>query len=366
MKLSQFFISRPIFCRCALGPHFPGRSESPCPSFPISEYPEVGAADGDCEGDIPRGPNPKVIAETVASPLEQSINWRRGDALSVFTSEPPTGVMTLTITFRTEHRCRQRPQVQVQKPRIADPAEAPRRRAAPGAWSTNKGLSGPDHGGALGVFRTIATTTLYLSNYALLRVKDELARAWTAVGDVQVFGAGQFSMRVLAGIRRRVASPRPLTAGRCREGHPRGRTSRSAAGPARRTRRCPARPSFRWAINAKGRLNHRGRFFAASSSRPGLPVKSRRLKDVGARRTRRRHLLRCALSSRRQAGGPRFFSNFFSAPAATSIAILRIWWRAKNAGTEARLFRRAVEYQNRLRDPTVFRARLHSCSGAHA
>ena len=37
--------------------------------------------------------------------------------------------------------------------------------------------------------------TLYLSNYATLRIKDELARL-DGVGDVQVFGAGHYSMRI--------------------------------------------------------------------------------------------------------------------------------------------------------------------------
>ena len=67
------------------------------PGLPISEYPEVVPPTVVVKASYP-GANPKVIGETVASPLEQSINGVEG---MLYQSSQATadGVMTLTITF---------------------------------------------------------------------------------------------------------------------------------------------------------------------------------------------------------------------------------------------------------------------------
>jgi len=96
MKLSQFFISRPIFAGVLSALIFLAGLIA-LPKLPISEYPEVVPPTVIVKATYP-GANPKVIAETVASPLEQSINGVEG---MLYQSSQATadGVMTLTITF---------------------------------------------------------------------------------------------------------------------------------------------------------------------------------------------------------------------------------------------------------------------------
>ena len=189
MKLSQFFISRPIFAGVLSALIFLAGLLA-LPTLPISEYPEVVPPTVVVKAKYP-GANPKVIAETVASPLEQSINGVEG-MLYQFSQATTDGVMTLTVTFALGTDV-DKAQVQVQN-RVA--------QALPKL---------PDVVQRLGVVTNKASSdltlvvhllspdnrydTLYLSNYALLKVKDEIARL-DGVGDVQVFGAGNYSMRV--------------------------------------------------------------------------------------------------------------------------------------------------------------------------
>jgi multidrug efflux pump subunit AcrB len=211
MKLSQFFISRPIFAGVLSALIFLAGLIA-LPRLPISEYPEVVPPTVVVKATYP-GANPKVIAETVASPLEQSINGVEG---MLYQSSQATadGVMTLTITFALGTDV-DKAQVQVQNrvsqalPKLPDVVQrlgVITNKASPDLTMVVH-LVSPDN----------RYDTLYLSNYALLRVKDELARL-DGVGDVQVFGAGQFSMRI--------------DGGRHRQIHPRAKHS-GGRGPAR-------------------------------------------------------------------------------------------------------------------------------------
>ena len=242
MKLSQFFISRPIFAGVLSALIFLAGLIA-LPRLPISEYPEVVPPTVIVKATYP-GANPKVIAETVASPLEQSINGVEG---MLYQSSQATadGVMTLTDHVRLEHRYRQGAGPGAE-PRLAGAAEAPDVVQRLGVV-TNKAspdltmvvhLVSPDN----------RYDTLYLSNYALLRVKDELARL-DGVGDVQVFGAGQFSMRIWLDPEK-VAS-RGLTADDVVKRHPRTEHA-GRGGPARARRRCRARPNSRWRSTPRG------------------------------------------------------------------------------------------------------------------
>ena len=138
------------------------------------------------------GANPKVIAETVASPLEQQINGVE-DMLYMFSQATADAVrMTLTITFALGTDL-DTAQVQVQN-RVAQalprlPQEVQRiglttEKASPDIMMAAH-LVSPDE----------RYDMLYLSNLAHLQVKDELSRI-PGVGTVQVFGAGEYSMRV--------------------------------------------------------------------------------------------------------------------------------------------------------------------------
>src|SRR5437667_5050045 len=189
MKLAQFFITRPIFA-AVLSLLILMSGGIALFKLPVSEYPSVAPPTVVVRAAYP-GANPKVIAETVAGPLEQSLNGIEG-MLYMFSQSTSDGRVTLTVTFAVGTDL-DNAQVQVQN-RVAQalprlPSEVQRIGVV-----TEK--SSPDF---IMVVHLISPderyNMLYLSNYAHLRVKDELRRI-NGVGDVQVFGAGEYSMRV--------------------------------------------------------------------------------------------------------------------------------------------------------------------------
>jgi hydrophobe/amphiphile efflux-1 (HAE1) family protein len=243
MKLSQFFIARPIFAG-VLSALILLAGLIALPLLPIGEYPEVVPPTVIVRATYP-GANPKVIADTVASPLEQSINGVEG-MMYQSSQANADGVMTLTITFAL-HTDIDKAQVQVQNrvsqalPKLPDVVQrlgVITNKASPDLTMVVH-LVSPDN----------RYDTLYLSNYALLRVKDELARL-DGVGDVQVFGAGQFSMRIWLDPEK-IAS-RGLTADdvvkAIREQNVQVAAGQLGAPP------LPSATEFQVAINAKGRL----------------------------------------------------------------------------------------------------------------
>ncbi|MCT7945480.1 efflux RND transporter permease subunit [Shewanella septentrionalis] len=187
--LSQFFIKRPIFA-AVLSLLFFITGAIAVWQLPITEYPEVVPPTVVVTANYP-GANPKVIAETVASPLEQEINGVE-DMLYMSSQVTSDGRMTLTITFAIGTDV-DRAQTQVQSrvdramPRL--PQEVQRlgivtEKSSPDLTMVVHLLS-PDN----------RYDMLYLSNYAALNVKDELARI-KGVGAVRLFGAGEYSLRI--------------------------------------------------------------------------------------------------------------------------------------------------------------------------
>jgi len=189
MNFAQFFISRPIFA-VVLSALILIAGAISLGKLPISEYPEVVPPTVVVRASYP-GANPKVIAETVASPLEQSINGVEGMQY-MFSQSTADGAISLTVTFALGTDV-DKAQVLVQN-RVAQalpqlPPEVQRlgvttNKASPDLTMVVHLLSPDDRYDAL-----------YVANYARLRVKDELARI-EGVGDVQIFGAGSYSMRV--------------------------------------------------------------------------------------------------------------------------------------------------------------------------
>src|SRR6187455_1472566 len=189
MNFSKFFIERPIFA-AVLSLLIVAAGALALLQLPISEYPQVAPPTVVVHATYP-GANPKVIAETVASPLEQQMNGVE-DMLYTFSQATSDGRMQLTITFALGTDL-DNAQVQVQN-RVAQalprlPAEVQRigvvtEKATPDFIMVVH-LVSPDE----------RYDNLYLANYAHLRVKDELARI-PGVGSAQVFGAGEFSMRI--------------------------------------------------------------------------------------------------------------------------------------------------------------------------
>ena len=96
MNFSRFFIDRPIFA-AVLSLLIVAAGALAVLRLPISEYPQVVPPTVVVRAVYP-GANPKVIAETVASPLEQQINGVE-DMLYTFSQATSDGRMQLTITF---------------------------------------------------------------------------------------------------------------------------------------------------------------------------------------------------------------------------------------------------------------------------
>ncbi|WAE50522.1 efflux RND transporter permease subunit [Stutzerimonas frequens] len=189
MNFSQFFIKRPIFAAVLSLVILIGGAISLF-QLPISEYPEVVPPTVVVRANFP-GANPKVIGETVASPLEQAITGVEG-MLYMSSQATADGKLTLTITFGLGTDL-DNAQVQVQN-RVTRtmptlPTEVQRLgvtvdKASPDLTMVVH-LTSPDQ----------RYDMLYLSNYAALNVKDELARL-DGIGDVQLFGMGDYSLRV--------------------------------------------------------------------------------------------------------------------------------------------------------------------------
>ena len=158
--------------------------------LPISEYPEVVPPTIVVTATYP-GANPKTIAETVASPLEQEINGVEEFALHVFASTGD-GVMTLTITFKLGTDV-DKAQVQVQN-RVAQALPKLPEEVRRLGVTTKK--QSPDLTLVVHLFSPDGRyNDVYLRNYATLQVKDVLARI-PGAGDVEVFGSGDYAMRL--------------------------------------------------------------------------------------------------------------------------------------------------------------------------
>ena len=189
MNFSRFFIDRPIFAGVLSTLIFVAGLLS-LPALPISEYPEVAPPTVVVRAQYP-GANPKVIAETVSTPIEEQINGVEG-MLYMSSQATTDGLMTLNVTFRlgTDPDKAQ----QLVQNRVAQ-AE-PRLPAEVRTLGITTIKSAPDLTMVVHLLSPNGRYDMtYLRNYAVLNVKDRLARI-EGVGQVQLFGSGDYSMRV--------------------------------------------------------------------------------------------------------------------------------------------------------------------------
>ncbi|WP_293769955.1 multidrug efflux RND transporter permease subunit OqxB [uncultured Pantoea sp.] len=189
MDFSRFFIDRPIFA-AVLSILIFVTGMIAIPLLPISEYPDVVPPSVQVRAEYP-GANPKVIADSVATPLEEAINGV-GNMMYMKSVAGSDGVLVTTVTFRPGTDPDQA-QVQVQN-RVAQ-AEARLPEDVRRLGITTQKMS-PTLTLVVHLFSPDNTyDSLYLRNYATLKVKDELARL-PGVGQIQIFGAGEYAMRV--------------------------------------------------------------------------------------------------------------------------------------------------------------------------
>src|SRR5437764_746695 len=189
MNFSNFFIRRPIFAGVLSAVIFLVGLIAMW-RLPISEYPEVVPPTIVVRAVYP-GANPKTIAETVASPLEQEINGVE-NSIYMFSQATGDGVMTLTVTFKLGTDV-DKAQVQVQNRVSQALPKLPEEVRRLGVTTTKQS---PDLTMVVHLFSPDGRyNEVYLRNYATLQVKDVLARISVA-GDVRVFGSGDYAMRL--------------------------------------------------------------------------------------------------------------------------------------------------------------------------
>jgi hydrophobe/amphiphile efflux-1 (HAE1) family protein len=189
MHFSRFFIDRPIFAGVLSIVVFIAGLIAMV-TLPISEYPDVVPPSVVVRAVYP-GANPRVLSEAVATPLEEQINGVE-NMLYMSSTGTSDGVLTLTVTFRVGTDV-DLAQVQVQNrvsqalPRL--PEEVRQLGVTTVKSSPNfimvVHLVSPDN----------RYDAVYLRNYGLLQIKDVIGRI-PGVGQVQVFGGGDYAMRV--------------------------------------------------------------------------------------------------------------------------------------------------------------------------
>jgi hydrophobe/amphiphile efflux-1 (HAE1) family protein len=189
MRFSRFFIDRPIFAAVLSIVVFLAGAIAMF-TLPISEYPEVVPPSIVVRAMYP-GANPRVLSEAVATPLEEQINGVE-NMLYMSSQATSDGVLTTTVTFRIGTDV-DLAQVQVQN-RVAQ--ALPRLPEEVRTLGVTTVKSSPDLTMVVHIVSPDNRYNIvYLRNYALLQIKDVIGRI-SGVGQVQVFGGGDYAMRI--------------------------------------------------------------------------------------------------------------------------------------------------------------------------
>jgi AcrB/AcrD/AcrF family len=189
MRFSHFFIDRPIFA-AVLSILLTIAGAIAQRSLPISEYPEIAPPTVNISATYP-GASAEVIAATVATPIEQEVNGV-DDMLYIVSQLTGDGRVSIDVVFKAGVNVDQaqvlvQNRVAIAEPRL--PEDVRRlgvtvRKASPDLMMVVH-LTSPDG----------SRNQQYISNYATLFIKDAVARV-DGVGNVNIFGARDYSMRV--------------------------------------------------------------------------------------------------------------------------------------------------------------------------
>src|SRR6201996_2630056 len=159
-------------------------------TLPVAEYPEVVPPTVVVTATYP-GASAQTISDTVAAPIEQQINGVE-DMLYMYSQATSNGQLTITITFKLgtdldKAQVLVQNRVAIAQPQLPDEVQR-------NGVVTKK--NSPDL--MMVVFMLSPDDTfdqLYISNYSLLQVRDQLLRL-DGIGDIQIFGARDYSMRL--------------------------------------------------------------------------------------------------------------------------------------------------------------------------
>jgi hydrophobe/amphiphile efflux-1 (HAE1) family protein len=270
MNFSRFFIDRPIFAG-VLSIFITLIGAISIFALPISEYPDVSPPQVVVRAQYP-GANPRVIAETVATPLEEQLNGVEG-LLYMDSQATADGAMTLALSFKIGTN-----------PEAAETAVQNRvARALPRLPEVVRQIGVVTEKSSPNLTMVVHMVSpdnrydaLYLRNYAALNVRDALLRI-PGMGSVLTFGSGDYAMRIwldpgkLAA--RNLASSDVVNA--IRE-----QNAQVAAGVVGGTP-APVGTEFQLAINTQGRLSSEAEFADVIIKADGADGSIIRVKDVG-------------------------------------------------------------------------------------
>jgi HAE1 family hydrophobic/amphiphilic exporter-1 len=189
MRLSNFFITRPIFA-IVLSLFITIVGAVAYFALPVAQYPEVAPPTIQVTATYP-GASAEVLSETVATPLEQQLNGI--ESLLYFSSQSTgDGKLVVTLTFKlgtdlSTAESLTQSRVLIAQPRLPEPVQqlGLTVKKVASDYLIVPHLFSPDG----------SRDQLYLSNYATLHIKDAIARL-DGVGDVQTFGARDYAMRI--------------------------------------------------------------------------------------------------------------------------------------------------------------------------
>jgi len=249
VDISRFFIDRPRFAG-VISIFIFLLGVLAIVQLPVSEYPEVAPPQIVVRAQFP-GANPRVISETVATPLEEQINGVEN--LLYFDSSAATdGSLTVTVTFKIGTN-----------PEVAETAVQNRiNRALPRLPDIVRqiGVTTEKSSPNLTMVVHLVSTdgshdALYLRNYGQLNVRDELLRI-PGMGSVIMFGAGDYAMRIWLDPSKLAA--RSITSGEViaaiREQNAQVAAGTVGAPPS------PKGTEFQLAVNTRGRLTSEEEF----------------------------------------------------------------------------------------------------------
>ncbi|WP_084539876.1 efflux RND transporter permease subunit [Azorhizobium doebereinerae] len=242
--ISRFFIERPVLAN-VLALFFVLIGAVCVLRLPVAQYPNIVPPTVTVTVSYP-GASAKTMVDTVALPIEQQVNGVEG-MLYMQSWSASDGTYTLVVTFAigTDPNMAQ---VLVQNRVSIAMASLPQSVQQQGVTVLQKGTS---------ILEFVALTSpdgsydgLYLSNYAIINIQNELARL-DGVGNVFIFGAGEYAMRVwLDPDRMQAFGLTPSDVTNAIKGQSQEVTAGQTGMPP-----SPANTAFQYTVNIRGRLS---------------------------------------------------------------------------------------------------------------
>src|SRR6059036_747695 len=267
--ISKFFIERPVLAN-VLAILMVVIGAVALYGLPVAQYPEVVPPTVQVTTRYP-GASARTVIDAVAAPIEQQVNGVEG-MIYMQSYSGADGSYSLTVTFKIGVDLNLA-QVLVQNRVSSALSSLPQAVQSQGVVVQKNSTA---------ILQIVTLTSpdsrydsLYLANYATIRLKDEIARL-PGVGNVAVFGAGQYSMRVWR-------APEKMQA--------RGLTTQDVVQALQQQSEqvtagqvgqppTPAGQSFQYTLNVQGRLDDPAAF-AGVIVKAGGPGKQTRVRDIG-------------------------------------------------------------------------------------